>query len=160
MQGKGRRGAYGTCERYFMNLFHRVKWVFKSILHVSEWDWREDSRTLPFQLQRHSCQSKRRLWLHPEHQLVSLTQPPREQSRVFQEELSSTPLIIWAPNSVSRESWYRLTTTVHPAARAAPNFLVTIAWGKFHGVIMPHTPTGCLMTRFCTPLIIDGMTSP
>jgi len=29
-----------------------------------------------------------------------------------------------------------LTTTVHPAARAAPIFLVIIADGKFHGVKM------------------------
>jgi hypothetical protein len=53
-----------------------------------------------------------------------------------------------------------LMTTVQPAARAGAIFLVIMALGKFllvrlalhggrlshHGVIKPHTPTGCLMT--------------
>jgi hypothetical protein len=35
----------------------------------------------------------------------------------------------------------------YPAAIAAPTFLVIIAAGKFHGVIAPTTPTGCLKVR-------------
>jgi len=33
-------------------------------------------------------------------------------------------------------------TTVHPAAKAGPNFQETIARGKFQGIICPTTPTG------------------
>ncbi|KAF0770265.1 Uncharacterized protein FWK35_00004356 [Aphis craccivora] len=33
-------------------------------------------------------------------------------------------------------------THVHPAAKAAPAFLVIIAIGKFHGVIRPTGPSG------------------
>ena len=38
------------------------------------------------------------------------------------------------------------STTVQPAASAGPALRVIIAAGKFHGVIAPHTPTGCLIT--------------
>ena len=34
-------------------------------------------------------------------------------------------------------------TTVLPQTRAGINFQEGIAMGKFHGVIKPHTPTGC-----------------
>ena len=37
-----------------------------------------------------------------------------------------------------------LMTIVHPAARAGPALRAIIALGKFHGVIQPTTPTGCL----------------
>src|SRR5438105_3322869 len=37
-------------------------------------------------------------------------------------------------------------TTVHPAASAGPTFRVIIAIGKFHGVMQPTTPMGCLRT--------------
>lgn len=33
-------------------------------------------------------------------------------------------------------------TTEQPAANAGATFLVIIAAGKFHGVMMPQTPTG------------------
>ena len=34
------------------------------------------------------------------------------------------------------------TTQVHPAANAAPSFLVIMAFGKFQGVMMAATPIG------------------
>src|SRR5258706_4025960 len=39
-----------------------------------------------------------------------------------------------------------LITTVQPAASAGAALRVIIAAGKFHGVIRPHTPIGCLIT--------------
>jgi hypothetical protein len=33
-------------------------------------------------------------------------------------------------------------TTVHPVAKAGPNFQAYINNGKFHGIIYPTTPTG------------------
>src|SRR3954470_15212858 len=39
-----------------------------------------------------------------------------------------------------------LMTTVQPAASAGAALRVIIAAGKFHGVIRPHTPIGCLIT--------------
>src|ERR1700752_2076506 len=39
-----------------------------------------------------------------------------------------------------------LSTIVHPAASAGPALRVIIALGKFHGVIAPTTPIGCLIT--------------
>ena len=39
-----------------------------------------------------------------------------------------------------------LTTAAQPAASAGPTLRVTIAWGRFHGVIAATTPTGCLIT--------------
>ena len=38
-------------------------------------------------------------------------------------------------------------TKVHPAARAGPNFLVIIAFGKFQGVIEVTTPIACFTTK-------------
>src|SRR3546814_19960932 len=40
-----------------------------------------------------------------------------------------------------------LITTGHPTARAGAHLRVILAFGKFHGVIEPTTPTGCLRTR-------------
>ena len=51
-----------------------------------------------------------------------------------------------------------LHTTVHPLARAAPNFLVIMALGKFHGVMIPATPIGCLMNICCLVLATAGIT--
>ena len=34
-----------------------------------------------------------------------------------------------------------LTTAVQPAAKAGPSFRVSMAVGKFHGVIRAHGPT-------------------
>ena len=39
-----------------------------------------------------------------------------------------------------------LATTVQPAASAAPSLRVSIAYGKFHGVISAHGPTGSRVT--------------
>ncbi len=39
-----------------------------------------------------------------------------------------------------------LTMTVHPAARAAATLRVTMAAGRFHGVIAAQTPMGSLRT--------------
>ena len=41
--------------------------------------------------------------------------------------------------------------TVHPAATAEETFLVTIAKGKFHGVIAATTPTGFLIVKSFFP---------
>mmetsp|Transcript_1269 Transcript_1269/g.3773 ORF Transcript_1269/g.3773 Transcript_1269/m.3773 type:complete len:299 (-) Transcript_1269:2263-3159(-) len=46
-------------------------------------------------------------------------------------------------------------STEHPLANAAATFLVTIAAGKFHGVITPTTPTGCLMTEHRLDVDVD-----
>ena len=51
-----------------------------------------------------------------------------------------------------------LTTTVQPAAKAAPAFLVIMAAGKFQGVIMAATPTGCLIKTNSLPLVGAGTT--
>ena len=40
-----------------------------------------------------------------------------------------------------------LTRIAQPAARAGATLRVTIAEGKFHGVIAAHRPTGCFSTR-------------
>ena len=47
-----------------------------------------------------------------------------------------------ADNGVSSAGF---KTQVHPAANAAPTFLLTIALGKFQGVIIPATPIGSRM---------------
>ena len=39
-----------------------------------------------------------------------------------------------------------LKTTEQPTAIAGATFLVIMAFGKFHGVIAPTTPTGCFIT--------------
>jgi hypothetical protein len=67
-------------------------------------------------------------------------------------------------------------TTVHPAARAGPNFLVIIALGKFHGLLLSISiipmqerwshvamntgPIACLMTTLRILGIELGITSP
>ena len=48
-------------------------------------------------------------------------------------------------NAVSGVNSDGLRITEHPAAIAAATFLVTIAKGKFHGVIAATTPTGFLI---------------
>src|SRR5210317_1088981 len=47
-----------------------------------------------------------------------------------------------------------LHTTVHPAASAGAILRVSIALGKFQGVMQATTPTGCLMQT--TRLSLDG----
>ncbi len=52
------------------------------------------------------------------------------------------------------------STMVLPAASAGAHFLVTMAEGKFQGVIPAVTPTGSLRTTTLLPGIGVGMTSP
>ena len=51
-----------------------------------------------------------------------------------------------------------LTKMVMYLGKAAPSFLVIMALGKFHGVIMPTTPIGCLMNIICLELLTAGTT--
>ena len=51
-------------------------------------------------------------------------------------------------------------TTVQPAASAGATLRVTMAAGKFHGVMAATTPTGCLITRCRLPGVQWGMMSP
>ncbi len=53
-----------------------------------------------------------------------------------------------------------LHTTVQPAARAGAIFRVSIALGKFQGVMQATTPTGCLMQTMRLSLEGWGMVSP
>ena len=48
--------------------------------------------------------------------------------------------------------------TLRYLAKAAPSFLVIMALGKFHGVMMPATPIGCLMNIICLELLTAGTT--
>ena len=52
------------------------------------------------------------------------------------------------------------STMVQPAASPGDTLRVIIALGKFHGVIAPTTPIGCLMTTSRRSLVGDGITSP
>ncbi len=53
-----------------------------------------------------------------------------------------------------------LQTTVHPAASAGAILRVSIALGKFHGVMQATTPTGCLMTTMRLSSAGAGIVSP
>src|SRR6476469_6706564 len=53
-----------------------------------------------------------------------------------------------------------LITIVHPAASAGPALRVIIAFGKFHGVIAAHTPTGCFITTMRLSGHGEGIVSP
>ncbi len=53
-----------------------------------------------------------------------------------------------------------LITTGQPTARAGAHLRVIMADGKFHGVIAPTTPIGCLATSSLRPLTVVGMRSP
>ena len=87
----------------------------------------------------------------------------------------------WASSASARDvngvSPGDLATTVQPAASAGAIFRVIIAAGKFHlsqlsvleardtaqdshGVIRPHTPTGCLSVYILFPGMLAGMVSP
>ena len=50
--------------------------------------------------------------------------------------------------------------TEHPAAMAAPAFLVTMATGTFHGVIAATGPTGCLTCIGLQCVMAGVSTSP
>ena len=51
-------------------------------------------------------------------------------------------------------------TKVQPTARAGASLRAIMALGKFHGVIEPTTPTGCLITTMRLSRWWPGMTSP
>ena len=51
-------------------------------------------------------------------------------------------------------------TTVQPAVSAAPALRVSIAAGKFHGVINAATPTGCCSVSMRRSAHGDATTSP
>ena len=53
-----------------------------------------------------------------------------------------------------------LHTTVQPAANAGAILRVSIALGKFHGVMQATTPTGCLITIMRLSFAGSGMMSP
>ena len=53
-----------------------------------------------------------------------------------------------------------LSTIVQPAARAGAALRVTIAAGKFQGVMPAVTPTGSLTTTIRIPSAGGGITSP
>ena len=51
-------------------------------------------------------------------------------------------------------------TTAQPTARAGAIFRASIALGKFHGVMVATTPTGCLITTMRLSGWCPGMVSP
>jgi hypothetical protein len=53
-----------------------------------------------------------------------------------------------------------LTTMAQPAASAGPALRVSMAVGKFHGVMAAVTPTGCLIARMRRSPVGAGMVSP
>ena len=53
-----------------------------------------------------------------------------------------------------------LMTTVQPAASAGATLRVIMAFGKFHGVMMPQTPTASLRTRMRRSGVGDGIVVP
>ena len=53
-----------------------------------------------------------------------------------------------------------LITTVQPAASAGATLRVIIAFGKFQGVMMPETPTGCFRVTMRRSGVGEGITDP
>ena len=53
-----------------------------------------------------------------------------------------------------------LLTTAQPTASAGAIFRASIEFGKFHGVIVATTPTGCFITRIRLSSWWPGMMSP
>jgi hypothetical protein len=53
-----------------------------------------------------------------------------------------------------------LSTTVQPAASAGDTLRVIIEQGKFHGVMAPQTPIGCLIAISRASARCEGMVSP
>ena len=53
-----------------------------------------------------------------------------------------------------------LITTVQPLASAGATFRVIIAAGKFQGVMIAQTPTGCLTLITIVFAVEEGMVSP
>src|SRR5436309_11047206 len=63
-------------------------------------------------------------------------------------------------SAVSGVSLAGLSTTVQPAASAGETFRVIIEQGKFHGVMAPQTPIGCLIASRRASERWVGMVSP
>ena len=53
-----------------------------------------------------------------------------------------------------------LNTTALPKARAGAIFQAAVAMGKFHGVMMPTTPTGSRCTSMSIPARTEAAVSP
>src|SRR3954453_1478233 len=62
--------------------------------------------------------------------------------------------------AVSGVSFAGLRTTVQPAASAGDTLRVIIEQGKFHGVMAPQTPIGCLIASSRASGRCEGMVSP
>ncbi len=74
-----------------------------------------------------------------------------------------TPAFSASAASASAESGVSLAgfnTTVQPAASAGETLRVIIEFGKFHGVIAPQTPIGCLIASSRASGRCVGMVSP
>ena len=63
-------------------------------------------------------------------------------------------------NAVSGVWLAGFRTTVQPAASAGDTLRVIIEHGKFHGVIAPQTPIGCLIASSRASERCVGMVSP
>ncbi|MGY3454872.1 hypothetical protein ACVWW5_000322 [Bradyrhizobium sp. LM3.4] len=63
-------------------------------------------------------------------------------------------------NADSGVSLAGFSTTVQPAASAGETLRVIIEFGKFHGVIAPQTPIGCLIASNRASGRCVGMVSP
>src|SRR6185437_1010932 len=63
-------------------------------------------------------------------------------------------------SALSGVSLAGLSTTVQPAASAGDTFRVIIEQGKFHGVIAPQKPIGCLIASNRASGRCVGMVSP
>ena len=63
-------------------------------------------------------------------------------------------------SAVSGVSLAGLRTTVQPAASAGETLRVIIEHGKFHGVMAPQTPIGCLIASSRASGRWVGMVSP
>src|SRR5947208_13870760 len=63
-------------------------------------------------------------------------------------------------SAVSGVSLAGLSTTVQPAASAGETLRVIIEHGKFHGVMAPQTPIGCLIASSRASGRWVGMVSP
>jgi PAS domain S-box-containing protein len=83
------------------------------------------------------------------------------QREALELAMSDAPLQESLAMNADSGVWFAgFTTTVQPAARAGPNLRVIIAAGKFQGVMMAATPTGCRITRIRLSGCDAGIVSP
>ena len=76
---------------------------------------------------------------------------------------AGTPASIASCAAASAESGVSsagFATMAHPAASAGATLRISMALGKFHGVIAAHTPTGSRVTKAFAPPTGAGMISP